>query len=127
MANKNSHVAPQGAGAVGGAWQQKPPVCSRVKQLIDDLRSDLLIALTLDRFVVYVNDPKLPAITKDDVKACLKYDDTVEIVNVNGKEIVLLWSGWRFHELVDRAVDLVNKYGEDASADRRRGEDLHDE
>jgi len=109
----NSKAVSPAAGAAGGARQQKPPeVCRRVKQLIDDLRSDLFIALTLDRFVIYVNDPGRPTITKDDVKACLKHDDTVKIVDINGKEIMLLWNGWRLHDLIDRSVDLAREYGE---------------
>jgi hypothetical protein len=104
--------AVEAGGAAGGAWQQNPPVCRRVKQLIDDLRDELYVALTLDVFVIYVNDPGLPAVTKEDVKACLKYDDTVKIVNVNGKEIVWLWDGQRLYEFVDRAVNLASEYSE---------------
>jgi hypothetical protein len=112
MQNENSQMPADAAGGAqaGGAWQQKPPeVCNRVKQLVDDLRSDLFAALTLDAFVIYASDPDMP-VTKEDVKTCLKYDDTVKFVSVNGKEVLWLWDGWRLHDFVNRIIDLAKNY-----------------
>ncbi len=113
MVYSQSQMPPRGGGAQGGAWQQNPSdVCSRIKQLIDDLRSDLFVALTLDRFVIYVNDPEMPKVTKDDVKACVKNDETVKIVSINGKEVMWLWEGWRLYDLARKTVSLASEYGE---------------
>jgi len=82
-----------------------------VRQTLDDLRSDLFAALTLDFFAIYASEPGM-RITKEDVKACLKYDDTVKIVDVNGKEVVWLWNGWRLHDFVDRVIDMAKNYSQ---------------
>jgi len=88
-----------------------PEVCERVKQLIDELREELFVALTLDIFIIYLNDPWRPKLTRDDVKTCLRYDNRIKIVNVGGKEILLLWND-DLQEFVSRAVGMASIYGE---------------
>ena len=93
--------------AVGAA----PEVCERVKQLIDELREELFVALTLDIFIIYLNDPWRPKLTRDDVKTCLRYDNRIKIVNVGGKEIVWLWND-DLQEFVSRVTSMASIYGE---------------
>ena len=55
MAGKNSQVAAEGAAGVSaGAWQQNP-ACKYIRQWIDDLRSDMYMAVALDRFIHLVS------------------------------------------------------------------------
>jgi len=128
MANKNSQVPAAGAGgAQAGARQQNPAVCAEVKNWIDDLRRDMYMAMVLDRFIDLVNGyletvaqehgAEAVKIAKDDVGACLKYDDTVKIVKAkNGVEVLWLWGGWRLYEVVDRIIEFTAKEGEAAAS-----------
>jgi hypothetical protein len=126
MANKNSQVAGAGpAGALAGARQQNP-VCSEVKNWIDDLRSDMYVAVAVDRLVGLINGYLETAaqehgaeaikITKEDVYVCLKYDDTVRMMDVDGKEVLWLWDGWRLYSLIHKAARMAAKEGEVAVA-----------
>jgi len=118
---KNDQVAPQGAGALAGARQQNP-ACKYIRQWVDDLRGDMYMAVALDRFIHLVNgyletvaqerNVETVKITKEDVYTCLKYDDTVKIMDVNGREVLWLWGGWRLHEMIDRIAELAAKEGE---------------
>jgi len=121
MANKNSQVAAAGAaGAQAGARQQNP-ACRHVKQWIDNYRSDLYVAVALDKLVKMINDyldtiGEKGGISKEDVKMCLKYDDTVKIVEVDNKEVLWLWHGWRLYDLMHKAARVAAKEGEAAVA-----------
>jgi hypothetical protein len=89
----------------------KNPICEKVDDLISSLRSDLYLALQLDQFVAMINDPE-PKVTETDVKACVKFDDTIKIVRVGDREIMWLWGGWRLYRLIDEILELASKYGE---------------
>jgi hypothetical protein len=96
-----------------------PAICRHVRQWIDNYRSDLYIAVALDKFIEMINGyldtiGEGGKVTKEDVKTCVKYDDTVKIVEVRGGGVLLLWSGWRLHDLIDRAVELAAEEGEAA-------------
>jgi hypothetical protein len=114
-------VAEGAAGALAGAWQQNP-ACKYIRQWIDDLRSDMYVAVALDRFIQLVDgyletaaqerNVETVKITKEDVYACLKYDDTVKIVDVDGREVLWLWGGWRLHDLMRRVAEVAAKEGE---------------
>jgi 2',3'-cyclic-nucleotide 2'-phosphodiesterase (5'-nucleotidase family) len=92
-------------------------ICKYVKQWIDDYRSDLYLAVELDRFTAMIDGyldtvGEAVKITKEDVKTCLKYDDTVKIMDVDGKEVLWLWDGWRLYSFIDKVANLASKYGE---------------
>ena len=119
MESNKIHMAPQGAGASAGAWQQNP-ACKYIKQWIDDLRSDMYMAVALDKFIEMINGyldtiGEKGEITKEDVKTCIRYDDTVKIMDVNGKEVLWLWGGWRLHDLMHRAAEVAAKESEVAA------------
>ena len=121
---KNDQVAPQGAGALAGARQQNP-ACKYIRQWIDDLRGDMYMAVALDRFIHLVNgyleavaqdSIETVKITKEDVYACLKYDGTVKIMDVDGREVLWLWGGWRLHDLMHKVAEAAAEKGEVAAA-----------
>jgi hypothetical protein len=94
-------------------------ICRHVRQWIDDYRSDLYIAVAFDKFIEMVNGyldavGQTDKVAKEDVKTCIRYDDTVKIMDVGGKEVLWLWDGWRLHDLIDRAVKLAAREGEAA-------------
>jgi hypothetical protein len=91
--------------------QNQTPICEKVGDLISSLRSDLYVALPLDQFVSMLNGPETK-VTEADVRACIKIDDTVKIVNTGGREIMWLWGDWRLHWLIDKILELANEYGE---------------
>jgi len=116
MAQNSSQVAANAAGAQAGARQQNP-ACRHVEQWIDDYRSDLYVAVALDKLVDMINDyldtiGEKGEITKEDIKTCLRYDDTVRIVPVGDKEVLWLWHGWRLYGLMDKVAELATKEGE---------------
>ncbi|MFZ8808102.1 MAG: hypothetical protein ACO2PN_08340 [Pyrobaculum sp.] len=120
MAQNNSQVAANAAGAQAGARQQNP-ACRHVEQWINDYRSDLYVAVTLDKLVDMINDyldtiGEKGKITKEDIKTCLRHDDTVRIVPVGDKEVLWLWHGWRLYNLIDKVAELAMKEGEVAVA-----------
>jgi hypothetical protein len=105
------------AGARAGARQQNP-ACKYIRQWIDDLRGDMYMAVALDRFIQLVDGyletvvQETVKITKEDVYACLKYDDTVKIIDIDGREVLWLWGGWRLHDLMRRVAEVAAKEGE---------------
>jgi hypothetical protein len=119
MENAKTQVAGAGpAGAVGGAWQKKPPViCTKVNELIRDLRADKYLAIHMDEFVGWVNMRlQLDAeegrgwfvkATADDVKECIRYDTTVKVVKAKDTEVLWLWEGWYYYELVRSVAETA--------------------
>ncbi|MFZ8811886.1 MAG: hypothetical protein ACO2PN_27780 [Pyrobaculum sp.] len=71
----------------------------------------MFLAVTLDKMVEVLNDPEDP-ITKEDVKMCLKHDDTVKIISANGKEVLWLWDKWYLYELINKVAKLASSVGE---------------
>jgi hypothetical protein len=117
MTQNNSQVAANAAGAQAGARQQNPAACKHVRHWIDDYRSDLYIAVALDKLIEMINGylntiGEKGEITKEDIKMCLRYDDTVRIVSVGDKEVLWLWHGWRLYGLMDKVAELATKEGE---------------
>jgi len=117
MQSTKINVAPQGAGAAGAGPANQQAPCRYVKLWVDNYRSDVYVAVALDKFVEMVNGYLSTIgeglkITKEDVKMCLRYDDTVKIVDVNGKEVLWLWNGWRLYDMINKAVEAAAKEGE---------------
>jgi hypothetical protein len=117
MPNMGINMAASAAGALGGARQQNPPICSKVQNLIDDMRSDIIVAVRMDAFVDWVRDSlsveaeeRGEEIAREDVAACLKLDPTVRIINVDGVEVVWLWSGGYLNELINRVAAAARRY-----------------
>jgi hypothetical protein len=122
MAGKNN-VAPGGGGAGGGPATEPRAVCTYVKRWIDDLRSDMYVAITTEKLLELMNgylkevgedDLDVETVTENDLKTCLRYDDTVKIVKTKDGEVLLLWSGWRLYDLIDRVIETTAKEGETA-------------
>jgi hypothetical protein len=97
-------------------------VCGEVRGLISNMRSDGYLAIRIDELVEFVNaalrvaaeegGQKVVEITVEDVKRCLKYDDTVRVIGGgNGGEALWLWGGSYMFMLADRAAKAAAKYG----------------
>jgi len=100
---------------VATAWVAT--ICKHVNRWIDSYRSDLYVAVALDKFVEMLND-FLKAVgenldvAKEDVKRCLRWDDTVKVVDVDGREVLWLWGGWRLYDMIIRVAKYAAKEGE---------------
>jgi len=98
-------------------------VCRLVNQWIESYRSELYLAVPLDRLLELMNSYleevgedglDVSEVTKEDVKMCL--DDTVEIVSTkDGGEVLWLWAGRRFKDMVGRVAELADRWGEVAA------------
>ena len=91
-------------------------ICKHVNRWIDSYRSDLYVAVALDKFVEMINGFLKATgedidVTKEDVKRCLRWDD-IKVVDVDGREVLWLWGGWRLYDLIDRAAKYAAKDGE---------------
>ena len=98
--------------AVGVGGARNPVVCAKVRELIDDMRADIFLAVRLDEFVKMVADSldgDAP-VTADDVKKCIRHDSTVRMVSVGDKEVLWLWSGWRLYSLIDHVVNMARRH-----------------
>ncbi len=110
-----------------------PKVCSKVTELIHDMRSDLYMAVRIDELVKTVNDvlrleaeergQEAAAVTAEDVKRCLKYDDTVRVVGDGDGETVWLWGGSYMFMLTDKAAKMALRYGAALMEAEEYGED----
>jgi hypothetical protein len=104
---KQINVGPaEGPGASAGARQQNA-VCKKARELINDMRADIYLAVRLDEFVRLVADSLDAPVTADDVKACIRHDDTVKIIKMGNAEVLWLWNGWYYHRLVDSVVYMT--------------------
>jgi hypothetical protein len=123
MPNKTIEVAAaEAAGALGGARQRNPPICEKIRQTIEDMRSDVYLAVAVEQFVKFINESlsieaeergvEAVEVTADDVKACIKGDDTIRIIEKGGKEVLWLWGGAYMRVLVDRVIEWAVEYGE---------------
>jgi cellulose biosynthesis protein BcsQ len=122
MPNTGINVAAErAAGAVGaGPATEQAPICREVQSVIDDMRSDIIVAVRMDEFVDWINShisvaaeergEEVAEISREDVVACLRNDPTVKIINVGGVEVVWLWGGGYLDELVNRAAAAARKY-----------------
>jgi leucyl-tRNA synthetase len=95
-------------------------VCSKVKDLISDMRSDVILAVRMDEFLEILNNG-LQIIAEErgeepmramaeDVKNCLRYDGSVKIVCENGHEVIWLWNGVYMYQLMNNVVKMAVKY-----------------
>ena len=75
------------------------------------MRSDVYLAVRLDELVSRVN-AKLETVkaTAEDVKECLRYDNTIKIIKTKSVEVIWLWESWRYYELVEKVADMVARY-----------------
>ncbi len=99
----------------------KTKVCSKVTELIHDMRSDLYLAVRIDELVKTVNDvlrleaeergQEAEEYGEEDVKRCLKYDDTVRVIGDRSGEAVWLWGGSYMFLLADKAAKMALRYG----------------
>jgi hypothetical protein len=103
------------AGARGGPGNRTPAICAKVNELIRDLRADKYLAIHMDEFVEWVNT-RLQLdeegrgwirVTADDVKECIRYDATVKVVKVKDTEVLWLWEGWYYYELVRSVAETA--------------------
>jgi len=123
QAQKTEVAGVSPAGASGGARQQNPPnqkeiVCRHVRDLIDDMRSDMYLAVRLNEFVKLVNERikayaeergvEAVEVAEEDVKRCIRYYDEVKIVD---DDVLWLWGGWYAYYLVEKVADMARKYG----------------
>ncbi|MFZ8811042.1 MAG: hypothetical protein ACO2PN_23405 [Pyrobaculum sp.] len=102
-------------GASGGAWQQNPPICQQARQLVDDMRADLYLAVALEEFARYINEfyeVEAEKVTVDEVRSCIENYNEVKIVEVGGKEVIWLWGGRYAYMLEKMAVEWAAKYRE---------------
>jgi len=100
-------------------------VCRFVNQWIESYRDELYLAVPLDKLLELMNSYLEEAggdgldvseVTKEDVKMCLKNDDTVEIVSTkDGREVLWLWGGRRLRDMVSRVAELADRWGEVAA------------
>jgi len=97
--------------------------CEKIRRGIEDLRQDLYIAVSIDDLVKYVNESiradvemrgaESVEITKEDVKMCIKYDDSIKVVETrNGKEVLWLWHGYKFYEFMHDVAEIASKYSD---------------
>jgi len=117
MAQWGQNMLVQTGGASAGAWQQTPAICSKVGELIRDLRADRYLAIHMDEFVGWVNSRlRLDAeegrggyvkATADDVKECIRYDATVKVVKVKDAEVLWLWESWYYYDLVRGVAEIA--------------------
>jgi hypothetical protein len=128
MATKNNKGPAQAGGASGGLATEPrvgiSDVCKYVKRWVDDLRSDMYVAITTEKLLELMNgylkevgedDLDVETVTEDDLKTCLRYDDTVRIVRTKDNvDVLLLWSGWRLYDLIDRVIETTAREGETA-------------
>jgi hypothetical protein len=114
MDQSSQNVTPHGAGAqAGGLATERPAVCRKVRQQIEDMRSDMYLALTLEEFAKHINEAEEDgAITVDDVKTCIKHDATVKIIETDGKEVLWLWDDWYMNMLMNEIAKLAVRYKE---------------
>jgi hypothetical protein len=95
-------------------------ICKHIKEWIDGYRSELYLAVALDKLLdlmnsyledVGIND--IPEITKEDVKTCLKNDSTVKIITVkDGGEVLWLWDGPYLSDMINKIAELTDRWGE---------------
>ena len=78
------------------------------RQLIDDLRSDMYMAVRMDEFVKLVNERLRVEVGERDVKECLRYDTTVKIVETKNAEVIWLWE--KCYELIEKVADMAARY-----------------
>jgi len=96
-------------------------VCVYIRRWIDSLRGDLYVAVSAERLLELMNgyleevgedDLDVSEVTKEDLKRCLKHDDTIRFATKDGKEVLWLWGGWRLHSLIDRVIEIAAEEGE---------------
>jgi hypothetical protein len=95
-------------------------ICRHVHQLIDDLRTDLFLAVRLDEFVKDVNERiKIDAeergieaveASERDVIECIKRYDDVKVTDLNDVKVLWLWAGWYSYYLIEKIADMAKKY-----------------
>ncbi len=95
-------------------------VCSKVADVVSDMRSDGYLAVRIDELVDFVNTSlsveekegrQEVVVTVEDVKRCLRLDDTVRIIGDRSGEAVWLWGGSYMFLLADKASKMALKYG----------------
>ncbi len=120
MAQLGQNVPAKAGGASAGAWQQNPAICRKVNELINDLRSDLVLAIRIDEFVRWLNNSikndveegrgEATTATADDVKECIRYNTTVKVVKTKDAEVLWLWESFYYYELVEKVSDAARRY-----------------
>lgn len=104
----------------------KDAICRFVKQWIESYRGELYLAVPLDRLLDLMNSYleelgedglDVSEVTKEDVKKCLKNDDTVEVVSTkDGNEVLWLWGGRLLKDMINKIAELADRWGEAAVA-----------
>jgi hypothetical protein len=97
------------------ATPRKDVVCGEVNELINVMRSAVVLAIRMDEFVVWVNralrrSGEAVEATAEDVKGCIRYDPTVKVVETRGAEVLWLWESYYYYELVEKATRIAQMY-----------------
>ena len=97
------------------AAPRKDVVCGEVNELINVMRSAVVLAIQMDEFVAWVNralrySGEAVETTAEDVKACIRYDPTVKVVEKDGSEVLWLWESYYYYELAEKAVRIARMY-----------------
>jgi hypothetical protein len=94
--------------------------CVYIRRWIDSLRSNLHLAVSVEKLLDLMNgyleevgedDLDISKVTKEDLKRCLKYDDTVKFIETKKGEVLWLWDGWRLHNLINRIIEVAAEEG----------------
>jgi hypothetical protein len=95
-------------------------ICRYIKEWIDSYRSELYLAIAIDKLLDLMNsyledvgEEGLPKITKEDVEMCLKNDNTVKIIAVkDGGKVLWLWEGPHLSDMINKIAELADRWGE---------------
>jgi len=101
--------------AYTAATYRKDVVCGEVNELINVMRSAVVLAIRMDEFVMWVNralrySGEAVEATAEDVKGCIRYDPTVKVVKKDGREVLWLWESYYYYELAEKATRIAQMY-----------------
>jgi hypothetical protein len=101
--------------AYTAATPRKDVVCGEVNELINVMRSAVVLAIRMDEFVMWVNralrySGEAVEATAEDVKGCIRYDPTVKVVEKDGREVLWLWESHYYYELAEKATRIARMY-----------------
>jgi glutamate-1-semialdehyde aminotransferase len=113
-------------------WQEdiQQVICIYAKQLVEELRNSMYVAVRLDEFAKEVArrikaDAKAHGryleVSMRDVAGCLRNDSTVKIYVTANNAVLWLWSDWMLNRLINDVVNAAEKHKEAAIVYRAEG------